>query len=177
MNNNNQSKLPLKSATTASAKCCEPKGPVLGCRAAYARRRIRLLVVEDSSVVREQLAKLISKNETIELVGCAENGLQGCQMFVALRPDVVLLDLRLPGLSGFDLIRLFRRERPDCVVIVLTTFADDAIRARCLNLGADYFFDKVTQLDQVVELLNPKKANFVTQQVSASTQPKPPAAC
>jgi len=174
MNNNNHPDQPLKHATTASAKSCEPKGHALGSRAAYTRRRIKLLVVEDSSVVREQLARLISKNDTIELVGCAENGLQGCQMFVALRPDVVLLDLRLPGLSGFDLIRLFRRERPDCVVIVLTTFADDAIRARCLNLGADYFFDKVTQLDQVVELLNPKKANFITQQASVRVQAAPP---
>lgn len=174
MSNNNNADPPLKNATTASAKSCEPKGPALGARAAYARRRIKLLVVEDSSVVREQLAKLITKNETIELVGCAENGLQGCQMFVALRPDVVLLDLRLPGLSGFDLIRLFRRERPDCVVIVLTTFADDAIRARCLNLGADYFFDKVTQLDQVFELLNPRKANFVTQQANARILAAPP---
>ncbi|MCS7337074.1 MAG: response regulator transcription factor, partial [Verrucomicrobiae bacterium] len=123
-----------KNGSTARAKSCEPKGQAMPSRAAHARRRMRLMVIEDSPIVREQLAKLASKNEAIELVGCAENGLQGCQMFVALRPDVVLLDLRLPGISGFDLIRMFKRERPECVVIVLTTFADDLVRARCLNL-------------------------------------------
>lgn len=177
MNNNNQSNPAFENGKTASAKSCETKRTAPAWRTGHARQRIRLLVVEDSTVVREQLAKVIAKNETIELVGCAENGLQGCQMFVALRPDVVLLDLRLPGLSGFDLIRLFRRERPDCVVIVLTTFADDAVRARCLNLGADYFFDKATQLDQVVELLNPKKANFITHQTGVGAQATPPTTC
>ncbi|MDW7980846.1 MAG: response regulator transcription factor [Verrucomicrobiales bacterium] len=119
-------------------------------------RKPRVLIVEDSPIVRERLVNLIKQADTVDVVGCAENGVQGVEMLIALRPDVVLLDLQLPGLSGFDILPTIKRERPECKVIVLTCLADENTRERCLKLGADHFFDKSSGLDQILQLLNHK---------------------
>ncbi len=150
--------LPVKPATTASAKSVGTRPlPEIG-RGLPLKRRIRLLVVDNSAGVRKELLKLIDRNGAIELVGCAEDGIQGGHMFFTLEPDVVLVDLSIPGISGAELIPVFRRARPECVLIVLTTFPDDVQRARCLNLGVDHFFNKTTELKHLIELLDPKKA-------------------
>ncbi len=128
----------------------------LGVRASGAHRP-KVLVIEDSPIIRERLVDLIKRSDTVELAGCAENGVQGIEMLIALRPDVVLLDLQLPGLSGFDLLPTIKRERPECLVIVLTCLADDATRARCMELGADYFFDKATDFEQISHVIKPKR--------------------
>ncbi len=116
-------------------------------------RRLRVLVIEDSPVTRKRLVDLINQSGAAEIVGCAEHGIQGIEMLIACRPDVVLLDLQLPGISGLDLIPTIKREQPRCVLIVLTCLADDATRARCLSLGADHFFDKATEFEKAIDLL------------------------
>lgn len=121
-----------------------------------AARRPRVLLIEDSPIVRERLVDLIKQGNTVELVGCAENGVQGIEMLIAFRPDIILLDLQLPGLSGFDLLPTIKRERPECKVIVLTCLADEATRERCMKLGADYFFDKATEFEEIIQVLKAK---------------------
>lgn len=113
----------------------------------------RVLVIEDASRVRERLAALIRQTAGLELIGCAANGEEGLEMFRALRPDAVLLDLHLPGLSGFELIPLFKREQPAGRVVVLTVCADASVRECCLRLGADGFFDKANQFEQAIAAL------------------------
>jgi len=119
-------------------------------------RRPRVLLIEDSPIIRERLVDLIKQGNTVELVGCAENGVQGIEMLIALRPDIILLDLQLPGLSGFDLLPTIKREQPECKVMVLTCLADEATRERCMKLGADYFFDKATEFEEIIRVLKPK---------------------
>ncbi|MBI5397385.1 MAG: response regulator transcription factor [Verrucomicrobia bacterium] len=118
-----------------------------------AARRVKLLVVEDSPIVRKRLCALIERLPSVNLIGCAEDGSQGLELFRALQPEAVMLDLQLPGLSGFELLPVFKSERPDCPVIVLTTYADDIVRERCVRLGADHFFDKSREFEKAVELI------------------------
>lgn len=114
---------------------------------------IEVLLIEDSFLVRERLAAMIKSMPRVSLVGCAENGELGLELFRALRPDVVLLDVHLPKRDGFELIPIIKRECPGCVLAVFTTLADSATRQRCRDLGADYFFDKAAEFEQMLELL------------------------
>ena len=71
-----------------------------------------------------------------------------------VRPAVVVLDLELPGASGFDLLAQFKLRQPACVVIVLTTYAYPEFRENALRLGADYFFSKAMEFERVTEVLS-----------------------
>lgn len=114
---------------------------------------VRVLLVEDSVPVRRRIRSLIEESGPVEIVG--ETGQVGTALalFHAQRPDAVLLDLSLADGDGCAVLTEIKRTRPDCVVIVLTTFAIPECRAFCLKLGADYFFDKSKEFERVPEVL------------------------
>lgn len=119
----------------------------------------RVLMIEDSPLLRGRLAALIRQTAGLELLACAANGEEGLEMFRAFKPDAVLLDLQLPGLSGFELIPLFKREQPACRVVVLTVWVEAAVRERCLQLGADGFFAKAAEFEQALAALRARGAS------------------
>lgn len=113
-----------------------------------------MLVVEDSSIVRERLVALIGERVPAAMpVVQTEDGHEALRLFRHHRPDAVVLDLQLPGLSGLDLIEHFRRDHPSCVLVVLTNHSSAAFRQRCADLGTDYFFDKTAEFDCVPDVL------------------------
>ena len=119
----------------------------------HGTRRVKVLIVEDSDFVRERLVAMIAGVPGVEIVGVARDGCQAQQLFQQDRPDAVVLDLQLPGISGVDLLLEFKRKHPTGVVMVLTTFYFAEVRQRCLALGADYCFDKATEFERVLEVL------------------------
>jgi len=125
----------------------------IGCEVSLAASAVKVLIVEDSSIVRERLAALIADIGHVAIVGQAGDGFQAEALFRQHRPDAVVLDIQLPGISGLDLLAQFKREQPECVVMVLTTYAFKEFRQRCVALGADYFFDKSAEYERVIEVL------------------------
>jgi DNA-binding NarL/FixJ family response regulator len=111
-------------------------------------------VVDDSEHVRERLVDMVSEIEGVEVVG--ETGeLHGAEASIRqLRPDAVILDIRLPDGSGITLLRHMRRESLAATVIVLTNYPYPQYREECLDAGADYFLYKATEFDKVGEILN-----------------------
>jgi two-component system, NarL family, response regulator len=101
-----------------------------------APKGIRVLIVDDHPLFREGLAALLHDEADILLVGEAADGREALERFRALRPDVTLMDLQMPGLSGIEAMQLIRREFPDARFIVLTTYSRDAQVVRALQLGA-----------------------------------------
>jgi signal transduction histidine kinase len=97
---------------------------------------IRVLCVDDHPIVRQGIAMLLSVEADLALVAEASNGLEAIQQFRAQRPDVVLMDLQMPGMSGLDSISAIRAEFPDARIIVLTTYVGDAQAQRALQAGA-----------------------------------------
>ncbi len=83
-----------------------------------------------------------------EVVGEAEDGVKAIEILKELTPDVVILDLRMPKLNGFEVLKAIRQGQPKCAVIVFSAMTDDVCRQKCLELGAKHFFDKVTQFDE-----------------------------
>ncbi|NLE44030.1 MAG: response regulator transcription factor [Chloroflexi bacterium] len=100
--------------------------------------RIRILAVDDHAVVREGLRALIELQPDMELVGEAEDGVEAVARALSLNPDVVLMDLVMPRMSGIEAISEIRRHRPGMRILVLTSFSDNekvfpAIRAGALG--------------------------------------------
>lgn len=114
---------------------------------------VKVLIVEDSPIVGERLAALIEGVENTVIVGQARDGFQAQQLFRQHRPDAVVLDIQLPGIDGFELLAQFKKEHPACVVMIVTTYAFKAFRQRCAALGADHFFDKTTEFEQITGVL------------------------
>src|SRR5690348_7838072 len=87
--------------------------------------RIRILSVDDHPLFREGITAILNCEPDILLAGVASNGTEAIEMFRQLRPDVTLMDLRLPDLSGLDALIAIRSEFPEARIIVLTTFERD----------------------------------------------------
>jgi len=114
---------------------------------------IRLLVVDDHHVVRQGLVALLSIMPGIEVAGEASDGLQAIEMHRALQPDITLMDLQLPKLSGVDAILKIRAESPAARFIVLTTFDGDEDIYRALQAGAKAYLLKGMTVEELLSAI------------------------
>jgi DNA-binding NarL/FixJ family response regulator len=97
---------------------------------------IRVLTVDDHQLLREGIAAVIESQEDMTLVAQASNGREAVECFRRLRPDVTLMDLRMPDMSGIEAITAIRSEFRDARIVVLTTYAGDAQASAALRAGA-----------------------------------------
>ena len=103
---------------------------------------IRLLIIDDHEMVREGLKAILVTEPDFSIVGDAASAEQALDLVERLRPDVALLDVRLPGVSGVEVCRTVTERYPDTAVIILTTFTDENLVARCIQAGARGFIVK-----------------------------------
>ena len=103
---------------------------------------IELLVVDDHPLLREGIAAIIANQTDIKLVAEACNGREAIEKFRFHRPDVTLMDLQMPDMSGIDTIIAIRTEFPEARIIVLTTYAGDVLAHRALKAGAQSYMLK-----------------------------------
>ena len=103
---------------------------------------IRILVVDDHPVVREGVDALVRRHADMRIVAQATNGREAIQEFRANRPDVTLMDLQMPEMSGLDALIAIRGEFPEARIIVLTTYAGDAQVLRAIKAGASAYLLK-----------------------------------
>jgi DNA-binding NarL/FixJ family response regulator len=115
--------------------------------------RIRVLSIDDHPLLSEGIATLINGEPDMELVGSAPTGKDGILRHRELKPDVTLMDLRLPDQSGIDVMMAIRAESPDARFILLTMFAGDAEIQRALEEGAHAYLLKSMPPDQIVQTI------------------------
>jgi DNA-binding NarL/FixJ family response regulator len=112
-----------------------------------------VLIVDDSPLVRERLSALLADASGLHIVGEAANATEALNAVERLAPDAVVLDIRMPGASGMEVLERIKGNHPETMVIMLTNYDFDDYRRRCLASGADYFFNKAREFEQVVEVL------------------------
>jgi two-component system, NarL family, response regulator DevR len=103
---------------------------------------IRLLIIDDHEMVREGLKAMLTAEADFEIVGEAANAEQAYELIARSHPDVILLDIRLPGVSGIEVCRIVTERYPETAVIILTTFSDETLVAQCIQAGARGFIVK-----------------------------------
>ncbi|MBB3036355.1 DNA-binding NarL/FixJ family response regulator [Hoyosella altamirensis] len=114
---------------------------------------IRVLLVDDDALVRSGLALMLGADPSIEIVGQSPDGAHAVQAVAECRPDVVLMDIRMPVMDGLTAIEHLRKNGPDPAIIVLTTFDTDAHVLRALRLGADGFLLKDTPPRDILDAI------------------------
>ena len=110
---------------------------------------LRVVVADDQRVVREGLTLMLGLIDGIEPVGAAADGEEALALVAAERPDVVLMDLRMPRLDGIEATRRLARTHPDVGVVALTTYADDETVVQALQAGARGYLTKDAGAEQI----------------------------
>ncbi|HEX7811868.1 MAG TPA: response regulator [Burkholderiales bacterium] len=114
---------------------------------------LRVYVVEDSAPVRERLQEMVESIAGARCAGSAETARAAIAGIRETSPDAVILDIRLPDGTGFDVMRALKNHQPSPVFYVLSSFALEPYRRLAMKLGATAFLDKVTQLETIRELI------------------------
>jgi len=115
---------------------------------------IKVFIADDSSVIRERLNALFSDLPGVDMVGEAGDAGETLRGIQELNPDVVILDIRMPGGNGISVLEKIKRTDACPVVIMLTNYPYPQHKKKCTDLGADYFFDKSTEFESIIEVFN-----------------------
>ncbi len=114
---------------------------------------MRILIADDSKIYRAYMIDLLSRVEGIEIVGEAEDSPSAVEAIERLKPDVAILDIRMPGGDGILALETIKRNKVNPKTIMFTAYPYPQYRKKCMDAGADYFFDKSTEFEKLVDTL------------------------
>jgi len=129
---------------------------------------IRVLITDDHPIVREGLRRILGANPDMAVVGEAANGIEALYLVETCNPDVVLVDISMPGMSGIDLIQRLRAEHPQLPVLVLSMHKEEQFAVRALKLGAAGYLTKDCAPEQLAQAIHRVVAGgkFITSEVA-----------
>lgn len=140
---------------------------------------IKILIADDHLIIRQGLRLILETENEFELMGEASDGVEALSLCKKLKPDVVLMDLRMPNMDGLTAIEKLRVEQPDVAVVILTTFNEDELMFRGLQAGAHGYllkdtdrstlFDTIRAAARGETILKPEIMAHVLSRTNAST--------
>jgi DNA-binding NarL/FixJ family response regulator len=114
---------------------------------------VRVLIVDDSEVLVQRLTSSLAEIPGLEIVGQCDNVADAILDIRKVRPDVVILDIRMPDGSGIEVLESLKKHPSPPIVIMLSNYNFQQFRKKCLQGGARYYFDKSTEFHKVAEVL------------------------
>jgi DNA-binding NarL/FixJ family response regulator len=118
---------------------------------------MRVLIVDDRPQVRRDLRTLLPLAGDIQIAGEAANGQEAIEQAAALQPDVILMDLEMPIVDGYEATRQIKTRQPTCRVIALTIHADEVTRQQANRAGVDEFIEKGAPLSSLIQAVTEGK--------------------
>ena len=121
---------------------------------------MKVFIVDDSAIVRERVTAMLSEIKGVVVIGQAQNYNEAIIAIPKLKPDVVILDIRMIGGNGIKVLENIKKDKFPPIVIMLTNYPYPQYRKRCMEAGADFFFDKSTEFERVIEVCQSLKRKF-----------------
>ncbi len=117
-------------------------------------RKIKVAIVDDHALIREGLKKLLELEETIEVVALAGNGIEALVAIDDKQPDIVLLDINMPGMNGIDCLHQIKKDYDDVKTIMLTIHEDAEYLIETINMGAEGYVLKDADVSQLIDAIH-----------------------
>ncbi|MFH1295746.1 MAG: response regulator transcription factor [Bacteroidota bacterium] len=114
---------------------------------------MKVLIVDDSDLIRQRLITMLHELDDIEIAGLTGNAEEAYASCSEVYPDVIILDIHLPGENGIRILEKIRKKNTIVKIIILTNFPYPQYRKKCMELGADYFVDKTSEFASIREIL------------------------
>ena len=110
---------------------------------------MNVLIVDDDSLIRKSLSVMLSRESDITIIGTAEDGAEAVKMCLEQQPDVILMDIRMPGVDGISAVRQIKERYPNIKIMMLTTFDDKPNIQQALSAGADGYLLKTDEISNI----------------------------
>lgn len=112
---------------------------------------MNVLLVDDSEILRNHLMTILAEMENVTVVGESVDTESAIRDLQKKRPDLMILDIRMPGEGGIHVLKTAKEKYPGLRVIIYTDYPYPQYRTKCMDLGADYFFDKSTETEKMID--------------------------
>lgn len=110
---------------------------------------MKLLIVDDDTLILKSLSIALSREDDIEIIGCASDGVEALKICSEQQPDIMLMDIRMPGVDGIAATRLIKQRYPNIRIMMLTTFDDKPNIQQALSAGADGYLIKMDKISDI----------------------------
>jgi len=124
------------------------------------QKPLKIFITDDSEIILKKIPEMLSDIENVQIAGYAMTSVDTLRLIKELTPDVIILDIKLLGESGIDILKIIKAENMVPIVIIFTNYPFPEYQQRCHDLGADYFFDKSTEFNQMVETIQKIARSF-----------------
>jgi DNA-binding NarL/FixJ family response regulator len=114
---------------------------------------LKILIVDDAALVVSRLFEILSELDCIEMLYKANSYNQATEAIKKNLPDLVLLDIQLPGKNGIELLRFIKKNYPDIITVMLTNRVSDYYKELCESMGANHFIDKSSEFEKIPSII------------------------
>ncbi len=114
---------------------------------------MKIFIADDSEILRKHLTTILMEIPGVQIVGYAEDTETAISGIETHKPDVVILDIRMPGAGGIQVLKTIRRTNPEMKIVIFTDYPYPQYRKKCLEEGTDFFFDKSEESEKLIELI------------------------
>ncbi len=114
---------------------------------------MKVFIVDDSLMIWARIIEMLSEIDGIDVVGFSGRKEDAIKRIRQLNPDVVILDIKLYGGSGIEVLRSIKQDRPETIVAMFSNYPYPEYKEKCMELGADYFFDKSKEFNLIPDFL------------------------
>lgn len=114
---------------------------------------MKILIVDDSDILRKHLITILSDMENVDIIGESLDTDSAIKDIKKKKPDLVILDICIPGEGGIHVLKIAKEIYPGSKVIIFTDYPYPQYRTKCMEIGADYFFDKSTETEKLIDTI------------------------